>query len=78
MVVIISDDKLQVTITLTVDEAAILDRALTEHGPDVVLDLVSGWLNERDRVQVDADLADVRGGRASPSVKARVRARLGL
>lgn len=56
----------------------VLARALAEHGPSIVNDLVTTWLRDRERAQEDADLAAVRGGQADVATKARVRTRLGL
>ena len=55
-----------------------LQRALAEHGPDVVADLVVNWLKDRERVFDDQDIAAVREGTADAATKARLRARLGL
>ena len=66
------------TVTLTPQERAVLDRALADHGADVVRDLFTAWLTDRQRHQDDADIAAAKLGTADPATRARVRARLGL
>lgn len=68
------------TLTLTYPDALdpTLQRALAQHGPNVVADLVVTWLRDRERVFEDADLVAARGGTADAATKARLRARLGL
>ena len=66
------------TVTLTPQERAVLDRALADHGADVVRDLLTAWLTDRQRHQDDADIAAEKLGTADTATRARVRARLGL
>lgn len=56
----------------------VLQRAQVEHGPNVATDLLVNWLKDRDRVQEDADLTEIRSGTADVATKARLRAKLGL
>ena len=66
------------TVTLTPQERAVLDRAMLDHGSDVVRDLLTNWLKDRERYQDEADVVDVRLGKATEATKARVRLKLGL
>ena len=66
------------TVTLTPQERATLDRALADHGATVLRDLLVNWLADRDRAQEQTDIEAARTGRADAATQARVRARLGL
>ena len=67
-------------LTVTYPDALqpVLTEALVRHGPEVVNDLVTNWLLDRERVFDDQDIATMRAGRADAPTRARVRARLGL
>ena len=43
------------TLTPTLAEAAVLDRALVKFGPDVLRDLVANWLADRAKVFREED-----------------------
>jgi len=66
------------TLALTPEERAALDRAFGDHGSGVLLELVKNWLDGRVRFQEDNDIALVRSGMADAATRARVKAKLGL
>jgi len=75
---IIDNPNKTLTITLSVEERVVLDRAFTDHGAGVLAELVKNWLDGRVRFQEDNDITLVRAGNADASTKARVKAKLGL
>ena len=66
------------TVTLTPQERATLDRALADHGATVLRDLLVNWLADRERHQDDAAINAAKAGRADAATLAYVRSRLGL
>jgi len=67
-------------ITITVDDKyqAIYDRALVDHGSNVVVDEVTNWLTDRETIQLDMDIEQAKRGLADTGTKTRLKARLGL
>ena len=68
------------TLTATYPDALqpVFTEALARYGATVVDDLVTTWLQDRERAMADADIVEARAGRASPQTKARLRVQLGL
>mgnify|MGYP001570735654 FL=1 len=75
---------MQLILTLDDTWQPILDRALIDHGPDVVTDLVVNWLLDRQRLQreLDATAMKARVDRLTDAEKAlipaAIRAKIGL
>ena len=75
---------MQLILTLNDTWRPILDRALIDHGPDVVNELVANWLRDRQRLQreLDATAMKARVDRLTDAEKALIpaviRAKLGL
>ena len=75
---------MQLILTLNDTWRPILDRALIDHGPDVVNELVVNWLLDRQRLQreLDATAMKARVDRLTDAEKALIpaviRAKLGL
>jgi hypothetical protein len=67
------------TIAPDEDEAAILQRAVKEYGPDTVKDLITNWIADRKRVfeQQDKDALKAKFDTLSPEEQAAILAKLG-
>ena len=60
------------------EEAEIIAWARAKHAPNILEEVLGGWLRGETIYREDQDIAALREGRADAPTRARVRVRLGL